>query len=393
MGAGDTLELMLTMRHVGTMSRFRSQKSHVFISAMLRRFALGLSTLFVPVYLYELGKSLEFIALFFMVVQLTKTLLYLPVVKLISKFGVNHAIAISYLFASLQMMGYFLAKNHDFGMVVALLAAAIADVLYWSAMHIDLARLVESKSMNKNIGLFVFLGMIAGASAPLVGGVAATVLGPEYIFIMGLVVLIIATAVLKGDMFHEPKGEVFRVGKPSRNIIGYSLASWADNLTSTVSTYAWPMYIFLIVGGFDNLGFLMSFGLVLGSIAVLYVKNEADTRPGIFTAGYWARISSFPLRFLAVDPISAVATNTFNEVTSNSFYGIPYGSEYHKNAKHDTLNYVFWVELFGEFGKLCGWVIVLLAALMLDDTQALRYAVLAATIFVPLTWLIKHKNS
>ena len=372
----------------------KTKKSHVVLSMTLRQFAVTTSAIFVPLFLFDIGYSMQQVVLFFIAVQLMRAAMFYPAMQMVKRFGVHHTITISYFLAAIYMLSLYTAQFSQAGIWIALLFGPAMEVFYWGSSHIDIATVSSRKKMTKNVGLITSLQLLSMGVAPIVGGIVAATAGPGYTLLLSFGILILAAAAIHSEISEERHiiPHKFRLVKPSRELVRAMVGSFADNYTGWVANMIWPIYVFLLLGGFDTLGYIIGGGYVLGVIMIQLLQRFNDSHPSIFKFGIVYKSVMFPLRFLSTTQLGVIVANGLYSLVF-PFYGVPYLSWYHKNAKHDPVNYVFWVEVAGEIGKAMCWLTFFVLLLLMSDLEAARYTLLFATPVVYLGWLVIPKKT
>ncbi len=324
-------------------------------------------------------------------IMLFRLLIYLPLIRFAARVGMQHGLAWSHACAALQMFGLFASQYSTVWLFVSVVFWAAGDALYWSTMHVDLANLASKKNMSKNIGGFFIVSTLADSIAPVMGGLIAAFVEPSFIFLTSLTLLVLAIFVLRAELSGEGRPSVsVGIYAPTRSMYRPMLASWADNMSTTMSINAWPLLIYLTIGGFDTLGYIIGVGLAVSTIAIWFVSRMIDAHSSLFVLGMITRVLTFPLRAVASGLSALVGANIFNAVTSMSLYAVPYSSSYHRRAKKQPVHFVYWAELSGTFGIFCAWAVVFGLALIVSQQEtALRYALIAGGLISPLAWLMR----
>ena len=83
-------------RHFWRYASF-SEVAEIYTSRTLRMIAVGMSTVFMSVFLYQLGYGMQFIATYWLIYLLFKAIAALPAAKYAALIGPKHGILLSNL--------------------------------------------------------------------------------------------------------------------------------------------------------------------------------------------------------------------------------------------------------------------------------------------------------
>ena len=155
----------------------------LIIADTLRYISLALISLFVPIYLLEIGYTIPEIAIFEIGLFTSAIFFHFIILKKINKIRVKRALVFSY-FA--EILFYILLYNsialiqfcgaYKFLLILGLVNVT-ASALYWTAHHIYFFNSSDSKNSGRRLGLLNSIPVALGVVSPFLGGVLITKFG------------------------------------------------------------------------------------------------------------------------------------------------------------------------------------------------------------------------
>lgn len=368
--------------------------NELYISFSLHAFSMGLVGIFVPIYLFSLNYSLTTIALFFIIFSLTKLVVFPLGSYLVTQLGPKHIIMGSYLLMFLYILLLYLLPNHPQALFPSSIMSGIAAGLFWVARHIDMASVISSKTPTSQFSKLLIFIAIAQAFAPLIGGIIATTYGIEYTLLGTAIGLLLAMYPLKKTLEPViPQNAQLKLFKtaPLRHLIANS----AMNAQSNVALYIWPLYIFLVVNTYQNVGIIASASLVIVVVLLhaLGVLGDHGKNTQLLNLGSNLRSGVHLGRTLTQSFVAVLGVNILGDIT-DTLTSVPYTIHFYENArKYGIAAYLMDLEMIGSLGASMLWIILFLAASLTDQKSALIITFILAALLMPLLRLIEPVSS
>ncbi len=367
-----------------------TQINELYVSFSLHAFSTGLVGIFVPIYIYNLGFSIIELCVFFIISILTNIILYLPTAKLVSWYGPKHIIALSYIMMFFYIIMLYILPSHPQALCPAAIMGGIAADFFWIARHTDFATIITNRNTANKFTTLLTLSVIAQALAPLIGGVIATRYGINYALLGTCVGLLIAIYPLiktpEPVVPRKTRIRLFRTAPPR-----HMVANFASNAEGSVGMYTWPLFIFLVVKTYQDVGIVSSASLLI-VIALLHFmgkigsqgKNSAILKTGSNLRSGVHLIRAFTQSFLA-----ALGINILGDVTS-TLVSVPYASRFYRGArKYDIPAYLVDMEIAGALGKMSVWLVLMIGSIFFNIQTALIITFVFAALLMPLLRLIE----
>ena len=311
--------------------------TELYVSVALRNFALGLITIFEPIYVFLFFKdilglphALSLALIYFAIQAIGHGLMYPVGSKILSMIGVKRAILLSIPILFLYYIGLW--QIGFFGLFIFLLplVGAVAGGIYWPAFHLDFLRFSKRESRGKQISYRSVVGSFAAAASPFLGGFLIVQFGFPFLF--GAVLVMLLLSVL--PLFLSP--EIYDVNHISikeavRDVFSKSyrwqmLGFASMSVESVVAAYIWPIFLFTILISFETLGIIMSATMFLTLVFVLYLGRLIDRKgaEGVLKIGVLLNMITWPIRIFVHTPLDVFLAQTLHGLMRRTAY-LPLG--------------------------------------------------------------------
>jgi MFS family permease len=262
-----------------------NELSELYISLTLRSLGLGIIGIFIPVYFYEQGFSVQHIAFFFAFVYLVRLFTDPIVGNLVAKFGPKHIIRISFPIEILFLISIIAVGNLLIPMWLGALAFAVSLSAFMIPFHVDFSIVEDIKHAGQQLSTMTILEKAAGTLGPLVGGIIATQYGFEFAVMTALVITLFAaiplyaTDELRGYRAYKYKFKLSDYYDISRDYLVLS----GREFSSIVYVLLWPLFAVLVVfnlGSYSGLGFITALGLGSTLLTAHLIGRIVDNKKG-----------------------------------------------------------------------------------------------------------------
>lgn len=307
-----------------------NELSEIYVTMMMRSLAISMTGIFIPVYLYQLHYSITAITSVFAMYFTARIVLDFAAAYTVARIGPKHTLVIGqFLQIATSAMFLTLPQMHWSLLLVGIVWGSSAS-FFFIPFHIDFSKVKHAVHGGKEIGFEQIMEKIGFALGPLVGGVVATVLGPRYIFLVSIVMLI-------GGLW-----PLFRTEEPVRvhQKLHYSglhlskikrhLPSYVGlNVENTLCLMLWPLYLAVVVipgtSVFAKIGLLASVSVLFSITAAHTAGKKVDNHDGRRLLRISATINGlihFCRPFVTLYPV-AFGLNILNEIVTIG-YRLPF---------------------------------------------------------------------
>jgi MFS family permease len=328
--------------------------NELYASIALRAFAISMTGIFIPIYLYQLGYSFSQIFLFFGLTGLFHALFVFPASKVSSKLGLKHSMFASMPFLILFFLLLYALENYSIPLVLLALPLGISTSMFWVSYHSDFSRVSTKDHRGSEVGISQILAAIFSVIGPIVGGFILLNFGFSVLFI--LVSFLLLGSIMPLFMSHELHQPMefslkgFFRGQRLRDV--FTFVGYGAEMR--LGTVVWPLFIFIFILSeqYVSLGLVSSLALFVALIFTFASGKISDThnkkkmfRLGvIFTSVVWA-VKSF-----IVTPLQVFVVDGFYGA-SQAITHVPFDTmNYERAKKHDIMKTIARREFFVHFG-------------------------------------------
>ncbi len=386
-------------RHFWRYATF-SEVAELYTSRILRMMAVGMSTVFMSVFLYQNGYSVQFIAGYWMVYMFFKALIALPAAKYTALFGPKHGILLSNLLYIPSMILFAMVPQLGIPAIIGTaLLQGVSMTLYDICHLTDFSKVKSAEHAGKEIAFMNILDKVATSLSPLAGGMIALVAGPQATMYAAAFLFLIASLPLfkTGEPVPTHQKLVFR-GFPWRTVWRGFIAEAAVGFDSVASNIVWLLLVALTVLGisgnevYAQLGALLSV-VLLAALASSYVYGVLiDRRRGGELLKTMVVVNAFLhlARPYVQTPASVALINATNEVATTGFsMSFIRGIFDTADRSGHRVTYLGFIAMAVNLGMSAAAGLLLLFVSLFEPTLGMRLFFFVAA---PITLLIATAN-
>ncbi len=338
----------------------------LYATIAIRAFALALTGVFIPVYLYQIGYSFSTIFFFYGILGLITAVFSLISAKVFSRIGLKHCILIS--MPLLIILFAFLYTLETFKWPVILLALIYGAhmAFFWVPYHIDFTRFSNKKQRGMQVGFSKIIAAIFAAMGPLAGGLILAFFGFHILFIIVIIFLIgsVIPLFLTKEIhqpFHFSLKEFFH-GQRLKDILGFM----GYGAEARLGYVVWPLFIFLFILGerYILLGIVSSFALFSGVIFIFIAGRLSDhkKRENILRTGTGVNAVIWIIKSLIVTPVQVIITDIFYGAAQATMH-VPFDALcYDKAKKRNVAGMILQREFYIHLGAFLMFMILIIFA-------------------------------
>lgn len=301
-------------------------------------FAKSLISIFVPIYFWELGFSMQQILLFYFLNSLFFVIATLSLLPIIRRLSDKMMMFLSLPFLVLYFLGLGFIPDIPILFYILPVTLTFHMLLFNVGYHLDFSNVYDRKYVGREVGTRHMIGAMAGFSAPFIGGVLIALIGFQYTFFIGSVILFLAVVPLfffprRNLSTHIHIKEVAEYLK-SKQLRPFNISGAGYAVETMVGRIIWPLFIFISIGSIERFGAVISIGLLTG-VVVTYITgylSDAGRRRKIlrWAAGFFSFI--WILRPLMIKPFMVVGSHIGGDIV-NSALMVSWSSQYYKIAR------------------------------------------------------------
>jgi MFS family permease len=376
----------------------------LYFTIALVRFSLGLVTVFIPIYLWELGYSIWQILSFFALESLYLVLVGLLVIPLLRRMSDKSMLITSIPLFVLYALALSQLGTYAWLFFLIPLFDASKAIFFNTGYHLDFAGASDKKDLGKEIGLRFMLGSLVALMSPFVGGLIIARYSFPTVFIITAILL--CTAIIPLIFF--PKRQVspnLSIKKVLKTISDKK--TWAHAISNigyanefVVGLILWKLYMYIFIGDIEVFGALISLSLFVSAFVTFIAGAQTDngkrkkvlTFTAIATSLVW-------LSRIWVDTVQGAA---ISHVLLHAFYPamlVAWSSIFYhlaKNRKEPTA-FILGREIFTSFTRVCFYLVLIPLAYFLPSKLLFPLSFMLAGCFslllIASNWQKYSKNT
>lgn len=364
--------------------------SELYLASSIRGFAQGMLNLFIPVFLYKLGFTVQEIVLFYVAAFFVRFVTVPWGGNLAKKYGFEHSIMYSVPITILFYLALYLVKFHHFLIFIVPILFALSMNAYWIAYHADFAYYGKDGQRGREIGSLLGFRFALSVIAPFLGGLILKLSGFNVLFLVVSILLFVSVIPLftTKEKFKPKPVSYFQTfkkffsRKKRRRFFGY--LGFGENI---VTVAIWPIFIYLIVSSYFYLGTIISISTLFMALITIYLGKLTDKvdRKKIIKIGTLLLSFSWILKIFAKTPLYVLGVDTFSRASSN-LQSIPvYARIYKRASREGTVNDI----MFYELGLALGYMLLgLIIYVLLFFTSNIALSFIPAALIALLYMLL-----
>ena len=346
---------------------------------------------FLPVYLFIVGSSSDIlselpfsssqrgmltISVFYFVFGAISFFMGIPSGILYKKIGYQRTFMYSFLIRCLFFASVFFAKQNIWFLLPAVVLDAVNAQLFWPGYYALLSKNALKRNMGKDVGFLLTIVHILSVVSPAISGFIAYVAGIEVLFLIGLFLTLVSTffaLYMDSDVVQNSVSytEFFKwFSEPRFKKLS---ASFSGKYVYDVSIYIWPLYIFLILGSVDKVGYLYTVSLFLAMTITYFVGSYADshkTKSPFYLSGAMLSIVTI-LRTQVVTPLSIAFVDLFDKLLAN-IYNVYFDTMFMRRSKGSAVDSFFiYREMMVSLATVLFWSFATIFFILFSGWQSI----------------------
>ncbi len=361
----------------------RRQIGELYASVGIANFALAMVAVFEPIFLYAvLHLSIPQI-LFFNGIVYVVYIFTIPFGgKIAARFGYAHGILFSIPFQILYWVFLYAGQDNHALLWIAPVFYGLEKALYWPAFGASVSRFARRDQMGREYSVLYAIINIVGIVGPLLGGLLSQKFGIRMTFIVAsalytcsfIPLFLQREEFIPKAYYYRDTWELFKT-YPMK-FLGY-LGYGEEMLLLNV----WPIFIYVIVIGYEKVGALVTVATLVASILAIYVGKVSDqyNKQVLLKVGSFFYFLFWIFRLIAVTPYTVFAADALSR-TGKDLVSIPLTAlTYERAESTHIIRYVVFYEQSLSVGKMLA---VLLGAIAFQLTTVVLGFSLAAGFMV-----------
>lgn len=378
---------LLGRRHFWRTVSF-DELSEIYASQFLRSLAVSLIGIFVPIYLYTIGYSLQDITILFLLWFLFRIPLAYINAKIIGIFGPKHGIALSVVLHIVYLSFVLSADSIYWPIWIIALAGSAANGLYMMAFNVDFSKIKHTEHGGKELGYLQIFERVGAVIGPLAGGLIAGFFDPKYTIVLSIIVLF--GSLIPIFLSAEPvklNQQIQLKGFPLKRHKRDFLVGMAFQLENVISIIIWPLFlgIFVLVNRtYESLGILASVSTASAILAVYIIGKliDGDNGKKILNIGAIGNAVLHIVRIFITTPLQALGINIANEPLTAMYRMSFLKGMFDASDSVPGYRIVYYMiyEWYIAAANIVFWLSLYLVLLIVSDKLALQLTFVVAAI-------------
>ncbi len=392
------IHTILLRRHFWRYATF-SEVAELYVARLLRILALHMVSVFIAIFLFNMGFSLVFVFSYLCLHYTVKVPLSFAASLVVARFGPKHAtLYANFLYIPSLIAFTFVASPEHIGSWIALglvvLFQSTSSVLYDYAHLVNFSKIKSVKHGGKELGYMQVVEKTANILSPIIGGVIAMLFGSVVVMIVAACLFAVAALpLLRTDEPIKTRQKIRWKGYPWRaswkSIVGYSGVGF-DVVTSGV---VWTLFLAVIVFAsqqneiYTTVGALTAFGTGAAFVAAFVFGRLVDRKAGAVLIKYGVLFKSLGhlMRPIVASSTGAAATGAVAEVSTTA-YSMAFTRGVFDIADNSgfRLTYLLLIEMVVNIGAAlaCGVAIILFSLFDMRDAFMIYFVTAACYVFI-----------
>ncbi len=290
---------------------------------------------FVPIFLFslrgqinlpfnmtELGQGITIVGLFFLITSLTGALMAIPVANIMKKIGLSYSLFVACLLYALYTLSLRFAVDYPNLVFLSAVLCGLQANFFWQSYYTLMSQKFSKQNIGKDLGILQFFTNFVRMISPAIGGAIILSQGYAYLFKVGLFIIGIgALAALQltkekiTDIINFKEFFTWIQEKSFRRLA----VTFFGRQTNDAGMTIWPLYVFLLLGSTDKVGFLYSLALFFSMMVVfflgVFVDKKKNKKPFYFSGAFISVLWFLRTQIINIWHIAFV--DMFNKLAGN----------------------------------------------------------------------------
>jgi len=379
----------------------KRELSELCASIALRGLAASMVSIFEPIFIYSIFKSLRAVIWYYAVSYLFY-IFFLPIGgKIASRYGFEHSIAYS---VPIIIIYFILLFNmfhfpHLLFYLSAVILAAYKS-LFWPAYYANLAHYGKELNRGNEVSRMTVIGCIMGVIGPAIGGFITVLFGFKILFVAVSIlffcsVIPLFSTVEQFTPSHLSYWKTFqRIMKPYATYTRKDQIAYLGRAEEFSVMVLWPMFIFFTINNLAKIGLITTLASLLSAVVALYIgklSNHRDTsRPlyrfsVIINSLVWI-VASFIRSLFGIFVVDTIFFNTYNAIW------VPTSAEINrKGSQRGYLKNALFFEMNLAIGKTI-FALILIGTLLFTQNWFILFGMTGAAglMYLSLQFIVKE---
>lgn len=319
---------ILQRRHFWRYATF-SQIAELYTARMLRMTGNAMISTFVAIYMYKNGYNLAYIAGYYTIYYLFKTVVALPAAAFVARFGPKHAMLVANIISIPSLIAFsFLEELGPWALLAYTLCQGSSMTLYGIAHLTGFSKIKSERNPGREISYMNIIDKAAAGISPFIGGAIAWLVSPEMTMWIASGLLLVAAIPLFRTAEPVLRGQKLTFeGFPWYQTWRSIRAEIAVGIDTASVVVIWPLFLAVVVFAdtgsavYVSIGALSAITVFVGLFVSHFYGIMIDRKQGgeLLKYATIAKGATHALRPFVVTPVAALLTNILNEIAAAGY--------------------------------------------------------------------------
>lgn len=377
------------------------QLADLYLSMGIRTTAVSLVNVFLPIYLHQLGYSIQDIVGYYALFSILRIVINLPVAKVIGAIGPKHSMAASTVGSIIYMITLFSLESVGWPLVMLAAVHTTSNSLFFTAYHTDFSKVKKPGDSGKELGHMMIVQKLGRVVGPMVGGLLAGFADIRVSIAVSAVLLLASLIPL--FMTEEPVHAHQKVSY--RGVWGGIVSNWqntlarcSENMSIVLVGAFWSFYLALTVfseSPYESIGLLTTGATFLSLFSAHLIGSLTDGGHGrvLLRVAASLNVVLACCRAIISAPLGAITHDVVRQQTEPGV-SIPIVKGYYDNTDDypgHRIAYITIMESLVHFYRSVVLITVLLLMGAYDSLEVLRYATVVIGLLGSLVVLERYR--
>jgi MFS family permease len=290
----------------------KDEISEVYLNLIMQSFGISLIAVFVPIYLIQLGYSLNQ-ALLFVMVELGTLSLFSPFAAMMAKrWGFKHIVLYRLPLMIYYFIGLYALNFVSFPIYLIAFGGGISGSMYWVSMHSLFAKYSNRMHRGSQAGKLISIPNLCSMIGPTIGGLIAVAFGFKVLLIISIIMICIATLPLFYTPDMKPHITKFSFSDMfDRKHLKFIARFAAQGTIAIAGVIVWPIFVYFMLEDVASVGFMVTttaLGVVIFTVFIGRLSDRISRFRIIKIGGILVALTFFA-RIFATDMAKAFAVS------------------------------------------------------------------------------------
>ncbi len=394
------------------LTRKGRNRKWLMLAYTLRKTAGYLSVFYLPLFLYEVAQEIDIahasftpvqkgmvvISIFYLCERLTSAIVGMIQAHFTLKLGHQMMMVVSSFVYSLFLLSLSYVEQYPLLFLCSAILSGLELALFWQSYNTLFGRWSVKAHMGRSLSLIRFAKNFSAMVTPAIGGIIISFLGYNYLFYAGIGLMLLSLAAVFNLEVAQEKDKVnleeywsWMKEKTFNRLLIAQVGRYFNDISLTL----WPLYVFLLIGSIEKVGYIYSLSMFLVLLTTLFagkfLDNKNKSKTPFFISGSFLS-SLWLIKLTVVNAWGVVIVDAIDRLVGNFHWLFHERTIFNRGKGSQDFSYFVYRSVNRSIAAVIFWTL-LLAFFLLIPVGWTGLFVLAA-VGVLLSLLVEeNKNS